>query len=62
MKWMLRLVVLYMVTLAVIAVVSLTFAATSGAPAGGRSDQPTHYQNAVSHNAYEIHKMIAHTP
>ncbi len=61
MKWMLRMVALYVLMLAVIATVALSFAAT-GRPASGLTDQPSHTANAVSHQAYEIHKMLAHTP
>jgi len=54
-------VALYVLMLAVIATVALSFAAT-GRPASGLTDQPSHTANAVSHQAYEIHKMLAHTP
>ena len=61
MKWLIRMVALYVVMLAVIAAVALSSSAT-GRPASGLTDQPSHTANAVSHDAYEIHKMLAHTP
>ena len=61
MKWVRRMLSVYVVTLAVIAVLAVGSAATSRPPVGGGVHQPSHTENPVSHDAYEIHKMLAHT-
>jgi hypothetical protein len=57
MRWIVRLLVLYVVVLVVVAVVAVTMTSTTAA------GQPVHAQmDPVSHSDYELHRSIGHIP